>query len=173
MTDAGRSRTQWLNRPLSRRYGWVLIDVASVRLRDAEGLHDHRVRWAFGWLADGECEALGAWMDREGGSDEAGRLLMDLRARGLERMWHAWGPGLGTGQEQERAPQSPGLEADQVREALTRAIRRRGSFESADAVLDFMAGALQRAERRLDRERLVARGRPRLESGAQMASPGI
>ena len=63
--------------------------------------------------------------------------------------------------------------AEQVREYLIRVIRRHGPFENEAAALDFIAVGLQRAERRLDRERLVAKERPRLDSGARMAPHGI
>jgi hypothetical protein len=63
--------------------------------------------------------------------------------------------------------------AERVRAYLIRAVRRHGHFENEAAALDFIAVALQRAERRLDRERLIAKERPRLDSGAQMAPRGI
>ena len=173
MAEAGRCTTQWLGRPLSRRYQQAFIDVAIVRLREAQGQQDRHVHWAFGWLPDGECEALGAWMDPGDGGADPGRLLADLQARGVERIWNLAGTGSGTAQVQETVSKPALLEAEQLRAGLHRAIRRRGSFENVAAVLDFMADALQRAERRLDRERLTAKGQPRLESGAQMASPGI
>jgi hypothetical protein len=173
MTDAERCRTQCLNRPLSRRYGFAVSDVLNVRLRDANGLRDQSIRWAFGWLADGQGEALGAWLDPADGTGDPHRLLADLRARGVERIWHLAGTGTGTAQVLERASKPEQLEAEQVRAGLARAIRRHGSFESAAAGLDFVTGVLQRAEFRLDRERLIAKGTARLDSGVQMASPAL
>ena len=82
----GRLLSGWLDRPLCRRYESAVFDVATVRLRDAGGLARRRVRWAFGWLADGECEALGGWMDPAGGAPDPRRLLAGLQARGLERV---------------------------------------------------------------------------------------
>ena len=186
-------------RPLCRRYVLGLFDIAAMRWRDAAGVRDHPVLWAFGWLADGECEPLGVWIESGGESAGPLGLLADLKARGLERIRHV--AGTDTGQLRERAaamfssaggpssverivtdasaasrrqvPESPELAAETVREALARAIRRRGSFASEAAALDFISGALQRTERRLDRERAIAKVRPRQESGAQMVPPGF
>jgi hypothetical protein len=61
--------------------------------------------------------------------------------------------------------------AKDVRNGLIRAVRRHGHFENESAALDFFALALRRAEHRLDRERQMAKERPRLDSGAQTATP--
>ncbi|MDP9126159.1 MAG: transposase [Pseudomonadota bacterium] len=186
-------------RPLCRRYVLGFFDIAVVRRRNADGLHDLPVHWAFGWLADGECEPLGVWI--EPGAESAGplRLLADLKTRGLERIRHVAGTDAGQLREHAAAafssagggspierivtdasaasrrhvPASLERAAEDVREALARAIRRRGSFASEAAALDFISGALQRTERRLDRERAIAKVRPRHESGAQMVPPGF
>jgi hypothetical protein len=173
MADAGRSRTQWLKRPLCRRYVLTFFDVAVARLREGEGLRDLPVHWAFGWLIDGEGEALGAWMDSGDGSVDPVRLLADIQARGVERTGYLAGTGTCSGIDEARVSRSVQLEAEQVSARLNRAIRRHGSFETGAAVLDFMVDALQRAERRLDRERLVVKGRARLDSGVQMAPVGL
>ena len=187
----------WLKRPLCRRYILGIFDASVVRLRDADGFRDHPVHWAFGWLADGECEPLGAWIGSENGAESPLRMLADLKRRGVERIWHVTGTDVGDLQERvsaafsstmarssvdslladaraasrRRGLPSPELVAEHVREGLTRAIRRHGSFESEAAVLDFVAGALQRTERRLDRGGVIAKVRPRQDPGAQMASP--
>jgi len=173
MADAGRSRTQWLQRPLCRRYVLTFFDVVVARLRDGAGFRDLRVHWAFGWLVDGEGEALGAWVDSGDGVVDPARLLAGLQVRGFERTGYLAGTGTCTGIDEERVSRSIQLEAEQVRARLNRAVRRRGSFEIEAAVLDFMADALQRAERRLDRERLVVKGQARLDSGVRMAPPGL
>jgi hypothetical protein len=195
----GAMPSGWLRRPLCRRYILGIFDVAIVRWHDAGGLNDHSVHWAFGWLVDGECEPLGAWTEPENGSDISLRIPADLRSRGVERIWHVTGTDTAAVRERvtdafssttvfssvdripaetpvwprPRVPSSPERAAQHFHEYLIRAIRRRGGFESRAAALDFMADALQRAERRLDRERLVAKGEPRLDSGAQMAQPGL
>lgn len=177
MAKAERGATQWSERPLCRRYALAMFDATIVRLRDADGLHDLRVRWALGWLADGDCEALGVWMDADAGSGPPRQLPADLLARGVERIWKivdtTTPASTSAGQDQQRMPQIAGFEHQQVRAGLTRAVRRHGSFESGAAAMDFMTDALRRAERRLDRQRLLAKGKPPLESGGQMASLGL
>ncbi len=189
----------WLRRPLCRRYILGIFDVSVVRLRDADGFRDHPVHWAFGWLADGECEPLGAWIESEGGAESPFPMLADLKRRGVERIWHATGTDVGHLQERvsaafssttarssvdrlltdaraasrRRVLPSPELVAEHVREGLIRAIRRHGSFESGAAVLDFVAGALQRTERRLDRGGVIAKVRPRQDAGAHRVPLGI
>jgi hypothetical protein len=199
MTSSGRNLGPWLRRPLCRRYVLGIFDASVVRLRDADGFRDHPVHWAFGWLADGECEPLGAWIGSESGAGSPLQMLADLKDRGVERIWHVTGTGVGRLQEcvsavfpgatvhtsvdrrltealatsRPRAPLSPELAAEQVRENLVHAIRRRSSFESEAAVLDFIAGALQRAERRLDRERVMAAVMPQKYSAARIVPPGL
>ena len=121
-------------------------------------------------------------------------MLADLKGRGVERMWHLAGPGVGHLGERASAAfpgttvgaavdglvtgalapsrrhglPSPGRVAEHVREGLLRAIRQRRSFESESAGLDFLAGALQRMERRMDRGGLMATMRSRLDPGALM-----
>ena len=186
-------------RPLGRRYLLGIFDAAVVRWRDGDGLRDHPVHWAFGWLVDGECEPLGAWIGSGSGPDIAAQIVADLQHRGIERIWHVTGTDIDAVlarvtdafsrtalsssvdrlpmdtcvPPRRRMPSSAELAAEHFHERLVRAIRRHGSFESRAAVLDFVAGALQRAERRLDRERPIAKGEPRLDSGAQMAPPGL
>jgi transposase-like protein len=186
-------------RPLCRHYVLGFFDTAVVRWRDAQAFHDLPIHWAFGWLADGECEPLGVWIEPDAASEGPLRLLTDLKARGLERIRHVAGTdtarlrehaaaafsSAGRGSSAERivaqvsaasrrhVPASLERSAEEVGEALARAIRRRGSFASRVAALDFVSGALQRMERRLDRERAIAKVRPRHESGAQMVPPGF
>ncbi len=189
----------WSNRPLCRRYILGIFDVVVVRSRDADGCRDHPVHWAIGWLPDGECDFLGAWIEPESGCEGPHQMFADLKRRGVERIWHVTGTGAGhlgerasaafpgttfhssvdqvltdaLATSRRRVPLSPGLAAEQVREDLARAVRRRGGFESGAAVLDFVASALQRTERRLDRGGVIAKVRPRQDRGAQMASPSF
>jgi hypothetical protein len=189
----------WLRRPLCRRYILGIFDVSVVRLRDADGFRDHPVHWALGWLADGECEPLGAWIESERGAEIPLQMLADLKGRGVERIWHVTGTDVGhlqglvsaafTGTtarssvdrlltealaaSPRRGLPSPELVAEHVREGLVRAVRRHGSFESEAAALDFVAAALQRMERRLDRGGVMATVRPRQDAGAHRVPLGI
>jgi hypothetical protein len=183
---------------LCRRYVLGIFDATIAHVRESEGTRDQAVHWAFGWLADGECEPLGVWMSPQGGSDVSLDILQDLEHRGVERIWHVTGTDSGAVKERliaafsstavwpcvdelrsdappRRRPclaSSTERAAELFKNRLVRALRRHGSFESRAAVLDFTTDALQRAERRLDRERLIAMGEPRLDLGAQLASRG-
>jgi hypothetical protein len=189
MTSLVQPPTPWLTRPLCRRYLLGVLDIVTVKLCRAGGHRDHPVLWGIGWLANGECEPLGAWAGGLGGLP---LMLTDMKARGVERVWHmaafhvavlehgepvtpvveAAFPGALATTRPEVIPAADSV-AQQVREYLIRVIRRHGPFENEAAALDFIAVGLQRAERRLDRERLVAKERPRLDSGARMAPHGI
>ncbi len=186
----------WLQRPLCRRYALAMFDLAAVRVREAKDFRDGSVPWALGWLIDGQCEPLGAWAEPETASEGALRVVGDLKARGVERLSYVAGIAClrdpvnlafsGTVIRSAAAPSaseataasvrlglpSPERLADEIREGLARALRRRGSFETPTAALDFVAGALQRTERRLDRGGEIAKLLAR-HPGAQAASRGF
>lgn len=189
----------WLARPLCRRYILATFDAAVVRWGDVDGLRERPVHWAFGWLADGECEPLGVWIESETGAQSAARILADLTERGVERIWHVTGSEVGAVHHRvaaafcgtpvsssvdrrltaasavagRRAPPFPEFAANHARERLIRAIRRHGCFESEAAVLDFVAGALQRTERRLYRGGVIAKVSPRHQAGEHRIPLGI
>lgn len=185
MTDPERELTSVSRRPLCRRYALVIPLVARVRVRDAGDLREHPLFWVFGWLADGECEPLGLCL----GAQALPGMLDDFKRRGLERVWHVESLGDGCAQDAEVATlaidrtfpgalassrphmlASAAAVAKEVRDGLLRAVRRHGHFENEAAALDFFALALRRAESRLDRERQMAKERPRLDSGEQTAT---
>jgi len=203
MTEAGGRaarieafRRDWLRRPLCRRDALGVFDVAVVRVREAKGLRACSVPWAIGWLADGQCEPLGAWSEPETASEGVLRMLGDLKDRGVERM--AYVAGIAclrepvssafcgttirsatdtrlaevTAVSARLGRPSPECVAEAVRDGLARATRRHGSFATPAAALDFVAGALQRAERRLDCGGEIAKPRAR-HAGTQTASPGF
>ncbi len=186
--DAGAAPEGWLGRPLSRRYVLGIFDVAVVRSADGKGGRDRAVHWATGWLADGECEFLGAWIEPEGGPEGPSRMLADLKRRGVERIWHVAGTGAAGLREHVSAafpgstPAASGERlawkvperiAAQVRERLERGIRRHGGFENGAAVLDFLGRALQRTERRMDRGGVTATARLLHGRGTQWNSSGF
>lgn len=162
-------------RALCRRYELASFGVARVRWCDDAGLRAHPVHWAFGWLADGECEPLGVWLEPGGQSIAAPHFVADLRRRGLEQVRRVAAAGPAPLRERvvaafPDAGPATGVDAaaaDSIRAALRRALGRRGGFANAGAALDFVSCALQRTERRLDRERAIAKVRPRHDSGAQ------
>ncbi len=178
MTDLERDLTSVSSRPLCRRYALAIAEVTLARVRDAGGIREQPLFWVVGWLADGECEPLGLCLGRHALT----RMLDDFKRRGLERVWHV--EPLGDEAEvaalaidrsfpgalaSSRPPMvaSATTVAKDVRDGLLRAVRRHGHFENEAAALDFFALALHRAESRLDRERQMAKERPRLDPGAQ------
>jgi len=184
MTDPEHDPSSVRGRPLCRRYALVIPVVTPVRVRDAGGIGTHPLFWVFGWLADGECEPLGLCL----GAQALPQMLDDFKSRGLERVWHLEPLGGGCVQEAEVAtlaidrsfpgalassrphmlPSATAVAKD-VRDGLVRAVRRHGHFEDEAAALGFVARALQRAERRLDRERLLASAQPRPDPQVQAA----
>jgi len=185
MTVAEYTLTTWSSRPLCRRYVLCIPSTVVVRWREAGCVREREVHWLFGWLADGECEPLGAWM----GPLAFQQMRADLRNRGAQRIWHVAllpdaqpesegaacavelvSPGAMTSSLPAVWPVASAV-AEDVGQTLERAVRRHGHFENAAAALDFVSLALLRAERRLDRERLLARQHPPLASGVRMAPP--
>jgi transposase-like protein len=175
--------TSGLSRPLCRRYVLCIADAVVVRWRHAGHFRERELHWLFGWLADGECEPLGAWM----GPQALRQMRAELKDRGVQSVRHVAllhdalpesegaacaielaFPGAMTSSRPPLWPVAEAMAVD-IRQRLGRAVRRHGSFANETAALDFVAGALQRAERRLDRERRIAKERPRLDSGARMA----
>jgi hypothetical protein len=192
--------TQCRNRPLCRRYFLCVFNVAVLRWTEGADAQDRIVHWALGWLIDGECESLGAWIEPASGAHDLSWLIADLKIRGVERIWYATGTSIEPFQEQMAASfssktardsvrrvvgevmaesrwrgiRTPAHVAEEVRGTLTRALRRHGRFfESEAAGLDFVAGALQRAERRLDRARAMATLSPRHDPAARPVLPAI
>ena len=178
----------WLDRPLCRRYALGMFDVANVRTEGGQHGRDRSVYWATGWLADGECEFLGAWIEAPGTPEGPSRMLADLKRRGVERIWHVAGADSGGLQQQantafvgstcdrlstEAFAAVPERVAAEVRARLKRGIRRHGSFENPSAALDFLARALQRTERRMDRGGMTTTVRLLPDSGTQRTSPGF
>ncbi len=189
MANSESDLTSALRRPLCQRYALGIPGAAVVRLRDAAGFREESLYWVLGWLVDGECEPLGVCV----GAQALPRMMADLKTRGAQRIWHvAARVDDGGGQAGEVAARAltdafPGALASSrphvlpiaeavakdVRTGLIRAIRRRGHFDSGAAALDFVAHALQRAERRLDRERLAARERSPIHPDARTASAAV
>lgn len=183
--DPERDPSAVANRPLCRRYALVIPAVTRVRVSVAQDMREHAAFWMLGWLADGECEPLGLCV----GAHALPGMLDDFKSRGLERVWHV-APLEGDAYAQEageavlaiersfpgaRASSRPHMlpgalaVAREVRDGLTRAVRRHGHFERESAALEFLGLALLRAERRLDRERRMAKERHRLDAGAATA----
>ena len=183
----------WLSRPLCRQYVVVVPRTVHLSVQYAAGVRLRSVYWLFGRLSDAESEPLGAWL-RADSSGLQPKLHGELKARGLERIRYLFvgdsgedSSGLLSGypgarllgmnwqvaegdEAQVPAVHGAARAAYDIHAALARSIRRHGSFANPSAALDFVAATLQRAERRMDRERAIAKVRPRLDSGAQTAA---
>jgi hypothetical protein len=174
MIDAERELTSVSSRPLCRSYAVAIVDVTLVRLRDAGQRRAHPLFWVFGWLADGECEPLGACV----GVHALPRMLDGLRNRGIQRISRMAALDVEDVEDTEdaerarfamacafpqalassRSDSSPAVfsVAAEVRETVIRAIRRHRLFDDEAHALDIASLALQRVERRLDSERRMA-----------------
>jgi len=195
-SNASGELATWLSRPLCRRYMVVVPRTVHLSVWHPSGVRLRSVYWLFGHLSDDESEPLGAWL-RAASSGLQPKLCGELKARGLERIRYLYlgdsgedNGGLLSGysgarllgvnwqvaegdEAQVPAVQGAAQAAHDIHVALARSIRRHGSFENPSAALDFVAATLQRAERRMDRERAIAKVRPRLDSGAQTAETTV
>jgi hypothetical protein len=175
MSIDGSNQASWLSKPLCRRYIASTFEVASFKCGAAAALRKRQVEWAFGWLPDGECEGLGAWLRTEPEGAHGGAVVDDLKIRGVERLLTVEGtaPHEVPAAFCSRTPRasierlvaqaleasdrhglpSPARITTEIAGSLDRAIRRHGAFDDEAEAVDFIAAALQRAERRLDRER--------------------
>ena len=177
MSSDGSNQACWLSKPLCRRYIASTFEVAGFKCGAAGAVRKRQVEWAFGWLPDGECEGLGAWLRTEPEPTYGDALVDDLKIRGVERLLYVEGTAphevasafcsrtsrasierlLAQALEasDRHGLPSPAEVTREIAGSLDRAIRRHGAFDDEAAAVDFVASALQRAERRLDRERLV------------------
>jgi transposase-like protein len=235
----------WLTRPLVRSYRCVVFHSSLVSVLMDDCHWGGRVRWALGFLQDGACDALGAWVHADANAGVLNGPVAQLGARGIERIdvivrsdwdggWEKFrraflcraavlsvedslagiNPshvrrrreevmeilrasllaanrhsvqdtlhsirGLRQGRQSREhtldawesllslseATRSLVLLSDRTASALqgrlAEAVKKHGCFESSDAALDFIADALRRAERRMDRDRIVANAEPRI-----------
>ena len=177
MTRSTDELQAWSQRPLCRRYARAVFDVAIARSGNRQDATTRRMIWGFGWLADGECEPLGAWVDRP--PDVAHRVIANLRSRGVQRLARFIGPledgvfvrvggafasrllEVRTGRTvvdvlsgaAEPDMAAAMVTADQVRAGLVQTLRRRGRCDSDVAAWRIVASHLRLVERRLDRSR--------------------
>ena len=73
-------------RPLCRRYLLLHVEAVSTPVRDSGASRDQIVRWALGVLADGQYEALGAWLKPESRATTWHAVFEDLQVRGVEKV---------------------------------------------------------------------------------------
>jgi hypothetical protein len=168
--------TPWSSNALCRLHVLCAFLTARLPWGDGAGRQVHLVQWGLGWVANGECEQLGAWVEPADTSEGYAWTVAHLLGRGLDRIL------LVTGDNQKRsdriaaalsdvpayvaiaglAPEGlPVLwrrmsasrmrDVEEFRVRLNRAIRRHGTFGDEEQATGFVAKKLQREERRLNR----------------------
>jgi uncharacterized Zn-binding protein involved in type VI secretion len=162
---------QWLNGALCRRHLVGTFNKFGVPIMSKEALDDSEWHWALGLVTDGQFQVVGAWRAED--ASTAGRIAADLHDRGIERIDAVVADGglvaalqglncsvcARTASElavtgsvslrMRRAVIWTDAAAQRVQKIISRAVKRHGPFVDHDAVADFLAQALQRAERDL------------------------
>ena len=86
MDNAMTNAIGWQSRPLCCSYLLVLFETLSIQV-DEDGLVcDRALRWAFGVLADGQHEVLGAWLGPEACEATWQAVFDDIKVRGVEKI---------------------------------------------------------------------------------------
>jgi len=157
------------SRPLCCRYLVVVLDALTVKIGDADGVHQKVFCWAFGALGDGQHEVLGLWMRPDSDVSVWAAVSKDLEDRGVTRIRMTLGAGnecpglafpgvgvlpalsepadLGEISLRTRRRAGEGLRiAQQMHTKAAGAIRRRGSFPDAIAAASYVCHALARAQ---------------------------
>lgn len=176
-SSADNSRSQhsddWLSRPLCCSYAFAEFRTLRLPVRDGDAVKDIHWRWALGLFKQDEYEVLGAWpaqvvpalvaqdlqergiehikaIAAEGGADFVSQYpdaapwpsvngIPDAQPRGAARVF---------GPRRRAALQSAAATARRLQTSITRAIKRRAPFANEAAAADFLALALQDADRR-------------------------
>lgn len=178
------------SRPLCCRYLFGHFEALVVQLLEGDVVRDQVARWAFGVLADGQCEVLGVWvpvLDVMACQE----VCAGLRVRGVERIRYVMSnesgvlavmraaypratvlPSIGSLLGQGLAPRPRRMvlwgdeAAQELSRSLSRAVGRHGCFASRESAVSFLESALGRAERGLG---AFASG---LDSGYRVARVG-
>ena len=162
---------QWFNGPLCCRYLVVRFDKVRLPTREGRAAEDSDWYWALGFFTDGHVRVLGAWRDDGAGTPE--RIAAELLERGIERIGAiaaeaaivnamaglrakagtSSATGLvesGTfGPRMQRAIRWTDAVGRHLQARMGRVVKRQAPFEDRIAASDFIAQAMQRAERDL------------------------
>jgi transposase-like protein len=84
--DAMAKAIGWQTCPLCCRYLLVLFETLSIQVEEGGVVRDRTLRWAFGVLADGQHEVLGAWLGPEAGEATWQEVFDDIKVRGVENI---------------------------------------------------------------------------------------
>ena len=163
MVRVNKPLSKSLQRPLCRRYALVLVSPFNVDIARLDVTNQQRWRWALGMLADGECEALGAWPV----TASQDLLLREcLRERGVERIDGLLGDetlarkmGVPAAvQPMKGAGVVARARAAQLHDKIERAVSRATPFSSFHSVSACVGRVLEQAElAELARRRLSLR----------------
>jgi len=157
------------SRPLCCRYLVVVLDALTVKIGDADGVHQKVFCWAFGALGDGQHEVLGLLMRPDSDVPAWAAVSQDLEDRGVTQIRMTLGagnewPGLafsGFGvlpalsepadlvglPARTRRRADEGLRiAQQMHTKAAQAIQWRGSFPDVIAAASYVGHALARAQ---------------------------
>lgn len=75
---------EWQNRPLDRVYAVIFFDALRVKIRDEGSVKNKAVYLALGVTVQGEREVLGIWVEQNEGAKFWGKVMTELRNRGVE-----------------------------------------------------------------------------------------
>lgn len=78
--------SQLENLPLCRHYATAYFSTLEAEVRNGTRSEAVVIRWALGWLADGQREVMGVWSARTSRSRCWAHLLTVLKRRGVERI---------------------------------------------------------------------------------------
>ncbi len=84
--DSHPPRAEWQHLPLCSSYPVVQVGDLSVQVVGEGVAFDQVIHWALGFLSNGECEALGAWMQPDSGQMPWPEVFEGLKVRGVEQI---------------------------------------------------------------------------------------
>jgi hypothetical protein len=180
LTDDELKTVPWTYGPLCRRHILGVYNTSAVECDEAAPGPKLEVIWALGWISDGECESLGAWIEPPEGSEDYPWTVQSLSCRGLERIRTVTGSDVGhlhhcIARALSRSPARSFHEAaamdgypiftrrmsafrmqesEAFRGRLSRSLRRHGRFPTKDDALAYVVAALKRLERQLEKHHI-------------------
>ena len=82
--QAQHRTTTWNTRPLCCKYLVVHFESLLVQVQSDAPVRDRTLQWAYGVVADGRSEVLGAWLNPCVGAESWKTVFDDLKTRGVE-----------------------------------------------------------------------------------------
>jgi len=161
----------WFGGALCCRYLVVRFDKLRLRVLEETVAKTSEWHWALGFFTDGRADVIGAWRDDGGETPE--RIAANLHERGIERIGaitaeapivnavDSLRPKAGArsaielvesgtfGPRMQRAIRWTDAVGRHLQARMERVVKRQALFEDRIAASDFIAQAMQRAERDL------------------------